>query len=562
MASTTSFNRLGHHRTPTPLQRIAMRATPAVNKQVTNMVVVMVGPTARGITFIAHRIRRYMTWLGFAAQVFECAATRSRRQEEIVATLGTASIDKLCDPDDDAALAMRTRIAIETIDELIDYLQLPLGDGGGGTVGILDGTNETSARRAALLAHCRARDPTLRVVFVESIIEDGFCSARRLYALNLAHALRSEATDYGALTSIDERRRVFAARFENCMRGYEPIDYADAAEEQYSSVKIYNLGRKVTGNRCHGTLPSRLLFFLGNIHIAQRKIWLVRHAETANNAHGVLGGVSSLTADGKRFATNIARFATQRASACALEALSSQGGESDAVDAAPVEGGGESGAGAVSTVGPSTPPRPLRRKLVTRRSTGQGSGVRRLEVWGATSAAVSHTLAGPLLISVVCCVFFWLLISSSHSLAGLTPPLTPLRTGLLNELGGGDLEGMSHDAIERDHPLEANARKLDKLRYRYPGAGGESYIDVIERLRPLIVELERTRNDILIVCHTVRSRGRFVVVRWCSLSLGTLPSARALALPGPGGWGKGEADGAQMLTPTPLALFSAPARRL
>ena len=110
--------------------------------------------------------------------------------------------------------------------------------------------------------------------------------------------------------------------------------------------------------------------------------------------------------------------------------------------------------------------------------------MRRLEVWGATSAAVSHTLAG------------------------LQPPLTSLRTGLLNELGGGDLEGMSHDAIELEHPLEANARKLDKLRYRYPGAGGESYIDVIERLRPLIVELERTRNDVLIVCHTVRFGAR------------------------------------------------------
>ena len=60
------------------------------------------------------------------------------------------------------------------------------------------------------------------------------------------------------------------------------------------------------------------------------------------------------------------------------------------------------------------------------------------------------------------------------------------------------------EKIEREFPDEAEARKLDKLRYRYPGAGGESYIDVIERLRPLIVELERTRNDVLIVCHTVR----------------------------------------------------------
>jgi 6-phosphofructo-2-kinase len=29
---------------------------------------------------------------------------------------------------------------------------------------------------------------------------------------------------------------------------------------------------------------------------------------------------------------------------------------------------------------------------------------------------------------------------------------------------------------------------------RYPGAGGESYVDVIQRVRPIIVELERQRR--------------------------------------------------------------------
>jgi 6-phosphofructo-2-kinase len=27
----------------------------------------------------------------------------------------------------------------------------------------------------------------------------------------------------------------------------------------------------------------------------------------------------------------------------------------------------------------------------------------------------------------------------------------------------------------------------DKLNYRYPGVGGESYLDVIERIRPVII---------------------------------------------------------------------------
>lgn len=45
-------------------------------------------------------------------------------------------------------------------------------------------------------------------------------------------------------------------------------------------------------------------------------------------------------------------------------------------------------------------------------------------------------------------------------------------------------------------PDEFEARKIDKLRYRYPR--GESYEDVIRRVEPVIVELERQRKPVLI----------------------------------------------------------------
>jgi len=71
----------------------------------------------------------------------------------------------------------------------------------------------------------------------------------------------------------------------------------------------------------------------------------------------------------------------------------------------------------------------------------------------------------------------------------------------LNELNIGGCEGMTKEEIKEKMPTEYEARETDKLAYRYPD-GGESYIDVIERLRPLIVELERQRNSILIVSHS------------------------------------------------------------
>jgi 6-phosphofructo-2-kinase/fructose-2,6-biphosphatase len=42
-------------------------------------------------------------------------------------------------------------------------------------------------------------------------------------------------------------------------------------------------------------------------------------------------------------------------------------------------------------------------------------------------------------------------------------------------------------------------RKLDKLRYRYPR--GESYLDVIQRLEPVIIEIERQRSPVVVVAH-------------------------------------------------------------
>ena len=57
------------------------------------------------------------------------------------------------------------------------------------------------------------------------------------------------------------------------------------------------------------------------------------------------------------------------------------------------------------------------------------------------------------------------------------------------------------EQIISSHPEEFQHRQKNKLGYRYPGVGGESYLDVIERLNPIIIELERQQKDISVVCH-------------------------------------------------------------
>lgn len=64
-------------------------------------------------------------------------------------------------------------------------------------------------------------------------------------------------------------------------------------------------------------------------------------------------------------------------------------------------------------------------------------------------------------------------------------------TPLLNELHGGEFTGMDRESFRAKYPEMWEEREQDKLEFRFPGTGGESYQDVIQRVRPIIVELER-----------------------------------------------------------------------
>jgi broad specificity phosphatase PhoE len=77
--------------------------------------------------------------------------------------------------------------------------------------------------------------------------------------------------------------------------------------------------------------------------------------------------------------------------------------------------------------------------------------------------------------------------------------MRPLAWHHLDELFAGDCDGMTYEEIEEKFPLEFERRKVDKLAYRYPR--GESYLDVIARLEPMIIEMERHREPLLIVSH-------------------------------------------------------------
>nr|XP_023019918.1 6-phosphofructo-2-kinase/fructose-2,6-bisphosphatase-like [Leptinotarsa decemlineata] len=68
----------------------------------------------------------------------------------------------------------------------------------------------------------------------------------------------------------------------------------------------------------------------------------------------------------------------------------------------------------------------------------------------------------------------------------------------LDEIWSGDCESLSYEELQEHFPKELALRDREKLKYRYPQ--GESYIDVMNRLVPVLTQLECETN-VLTVSH-------------------------------------------------------------
>lgn len=71
------------------------------------------------------------------------------------------------DPTNATAAQLREKVAMDTLDEVLDYLVNSQG-----AVGILDATNSTLKRRDQLVQRIREREPKLGILFIESICHD------------------------------------------------------------------------------------------------------------------------------------------------------------------------------------------------------------------------------------------------------------------------------------------------------------------------------------------------------------------------------------------------------
>lgn len=351
------------------------------------LVLVMVGLPARGKTFIARKVARYLNWLGVTARVFNVGNYRRHY-------LGSAQPAAFFDPNNPEGADKRRQMATAALDDLISWMNAQRGP----AVAIYDATNVTRHRRGWLRK--RLAPHGVEPVFVESMSTDG-----ALVEANIRETKLS-MPDYAGVDP-EAAVRDFRARIAHYASAYEPVD-----QDEGPYVKVIDVGEQVHLHQIQGALISRIVFFLMNLHIEPRPVFLTRHGESDFNVQGRLGGDPDLTARGKRFATDLAGFFTQRL----------------------VE-----------------PP----------------------VVFTSTLQRAMQT-AEPM-------------------------PFEVIRLKNLDEIDAGVCDGWTYADVMERMPDEYASRQADKLRYRYPR--GESYEDVIQRLDPVIIEVERQRAPVIIVAH-------------------------------------------------------------
>lgn len=339
-------------------------------------------------------------WLEYDVKVFNVGQLRralakaklkeSGQKEDHTATF--------FDPHNPAAFKLRTQMAEECLEQLIGWLKR------GGNVGIHDATNSSRKRRAAI-AQRIAKEPDLKLIFLESL-----CTDPQVIAANIAVKVSSGDPDYAGM-SPEAAKEDFLKRIKHYEETYESVD-AHGDEKDLSYCKITDVGRSVVVNEIHGYLESRIAFYLMNLHLTPRNIFFSRHGESQYNVEGKIGGDSDLSERGWAYAKALPQLVK------------------DAVGDAP------------------------------------------LTVWHSTLKRTGQTAS-----------FL---------------PYPKLAWKSLDELDAGVCDAMTYEEIERFYPEDYASRDEDKFNYRY--RGGESYRDVVVRLEPIIMELERQEN-ILIIGH-------------------------------------------------------------
>eukprot|EP00932_Pfiesteria_piscicida_P015594 SRR837773.2805.p1 GENE.SRR837773.2805~~SRR837773.2805.p1 ORF type:complete len:547 (-),score=118.64 SRR837773.2805:41-1441(-) len=258
------------------------------------LLIVMVGLPARGKSYISKALVRYLNFLGCKTKLFNAG---NLRRDEGGAGIGA----EFFDPNNQQAKAQREAMAMQCLEDLLDYLKQK-----GNNVGILDATNTTIERRTKVRERV-AKIQGISVIFLESLCNDSSVLEEN-YRLKLGN------DDYKSM-SVDAATADFQQRVKKYEQAYQPVEDVEDGHEM-SYIKLIDAGKKLIKNKCltsaRRTLPGHVFNLLHSIHLGSRSIFLALVGESENDVSGRLGGDSPLTAVGSARGPALATFLNEQ----------------------------------------------------------------------------------------------------------------------------------------------------------------------------------------------------------------------------------------------------------
>lgn len=250
----------------------------------------MVGLPARGKTHFSRKLTRYLTWLGYNAKVFNIGDKRRK----VLGTSDTSKAD-FFDPNNKEAVKQRDKLAEDTLTDVVQFLNLK-----GGNVAIFDGTNTTAKRRKLVTYVVKTYMPDTEYIFLEIVCTDNDIIEKNIMKTKIFSPDYAGWKEDDIISDFKERIR----KYESI---YEEID-PEIDGKEMPFIKSINCNENVIAHNIKGILKLKVMTFLLNLHLEDRPLYLIRHGQSEDNVVGRLGGDSSITEKGQKFASMLTQF--------------------------------------------------------------------------------------------------------------------------------------------------------------------------------------------------------------------------------------------------------------
>ena len=510
-------------------------------------VICFVGLPARGKQFMAERLCRYLKFFhGAQCKIFDLATIGT---DEAVGDAITGYLEE----EDETATTQLLRSLEGIDDDSLDRLKKNVDSG---KIAIIDTSDAFKTQRRAwsgtsketrwaMQKHLAALRVRVKLLFIEVIVTDARLVRRFLRqrltppvvadepVLEESAAEDSEENPPGLPSSENgkKKQKLLEAKVEAALakisdfgRAYVTIQN-DGSEDDLAYVKLINYGDKVVTNKIRGFLLMQIVKYLSHVHPNPRTVYLSRHGQSQYNVVEKIGGNPGLTDSGERYSKWLGAWVPAKIwpakdgrivpdddddDQCTTRPRRSTVAEADALVDVPQDPAFLETPHHPENSDDSDAVDPDDDDEAVDPSTGRKLFGRVYNVYDVKDQRSRPTIIRP--------ARLWTstLKRTIDTARHIPHPVLELRGGgvwhqmlprvyrNLDEIFAGDYEGMTYKEVEARFQGESILRKKDKLGYRYPR--GESYLDLIARLDPLMHELESYTEPLLIVSHQATLR--------------------------------------------------------